>query len=62
MEVSISDEREMLLGTGGAIKKAEWFLGDMPAFLVFNADIITDLNLHALYKKHIDGNALEPWQ
>ena len=55
--IHISDERGELLDTGGGIKKARPFLdGDEP-FLVHNADILTDVDLHKLYQHHIDNNA-----
>jgi NDP-sugar pyrophosphorylase family protein len=42
----ISDERGQLLDTGGAIQQAaQWF--DAP-FLVYNVDVITNLNVQAL--------------
>ncbi len=49
--VHISDEREMLLDTGGGMLKARRWLesGD---FLVHNADIITDVNLEAMIAQH----------
>ena len=55
--IHISDERGELLDTGGGIKKARPFLdGDEP-FLVHNADILTDVNLHKLYQHHLTNNA-----
>ena len=48
--IHISDERGELLDTGGGIKKARPFLdGDEP-FLVHNADILTDVDLHKFYQ------------
>lgn len=40
-----------ILGTGGGIKRAEKFLKGSP-FLVFNADIIADINLKKLISFH----------
>lgn len=55
--IHISDERGELLDTGGGIKKARPFLdGDEP-FLVHNADILTDVDLHKLYQHHLTNNA-----
>ncbi len=55
--IHISDERGELLDTGGGIKKARPFLdGDEP-FLVHNADILTDVDLHKLYQHHLMNNA-----
>jgi NDP-sugar pyrophosphorylase family protein len=49
--ITVSDERELLLETGGGLYKARWFFDDKP-FLLYNADIITDLDLNALYRFH----------
>jgi len=58
LNIHISDERDLLLDTGGGILKARQFLdGDEP-FLVHNADILTDLDLAKLYDNHISSNAL----
>lgn len=55
--IHISDERDMLLDTGGGIKKARPFLdGDEP-FLVHNADILSDINLAEFYKHHRESDA-----
>lgn len=57
VDIHISDERDMLLDTGGGIKKARPFLdGDEP-FLVHNADILTDIDLSAFYRHHLESNA-----
>lgn len=56
--ISISDERNMLLDTGGGLKKAASFFKGDEAFLVFNCDIITDLNLLTLYNYHLEHGAL----
>jgi NDP-sugar pyrophosphorylase family protein len=56
--ISISDERNMLLNTGGALKKATSFFTGGEAFLVYNCDIVTDLNLLTLYRYHLEHNAL----
>jgi NDP-sugar pyrophosphorylase family protein len=52
--LSISDERDQLLDTGGGIKKASWFFNDGQPFLVYNVDIVTDLNLQQLYQHHLE--------
>jgi NDP-sugar pyrophosphorylase family protein len=51
--ITISDERQLLLETGGGLHKAKWFF-DKDPFLVYNADIITDLDLGALYRYHLE--------
>lgn len=57
VEVSISDERSMLLDTGGALKHAASLLhGDGPV-LVHNVDIVSDIDFKALENHHIaSGN------
>lgn len=58
LDIHISDERDLLLDTGGGLLKARPFLdGDEP-FLVHNADILTDLDLKAMYDYHLQANAL----
>jgi NDP-sugar pyrophosphorylase family protein len=57
-EISISDESDQLLDTGGGIQKASWFFSDGQPFLVYNADIIGDLDLSALYACHLKQQSL----
>jgi NDP-sugar pyrophosphorylase family protein len=57
IHIEISDEREMLLETGGGIKKAASFFNDNKPFLVHNVDILSDIDLNALYNAHIEKNA-----
>ncbi len=56
--VSVSREDDLLLDTGGAIKKASALLKGREPFLVHNADVLTDLDLRALLKAHKDSGAL----
>ena len=44
-EIEISDERELLMDTGGGIVKAMPFFKDSKAVLVHNVDIISNVNL-----------------
>ena len=53
LRIDVSDEREMLLDTGGGIRKAAHFFNDGAPFLVHNVDILSDANLKALYETHI---------
>jgi N-acetyl-alpha-D-muramate 1-phosphate uridylyltransferase len=55
--ISVSDERDQLLETGGGLFKARWFFDDDP-FLLYNADIITDLDLGVFYRFHKLNGAL----
>lgn len=55
--ISISDERDKLLDTGGGIKKAAHFFDDGHPFLVYNADIVGSIDLTYLYNFHLkSGN------
>jgi len=53
VRIEISDERELLLETGGGIKKAAWFFDDGKPFLVHNVDILSNIDLQALYQSHL---------
>lgn len=55
IRIEISDEREMLLDTGGGIRKAAHFFSDGKPFLVHNVDILSDANLKELYEIHKEG-------
>lgn len=52
LPVSISDESEQLLDTGGAILKAHNLLGDNEPFLLFNVDVLSSINLTDLLNYH----------
>ena len=56
-KISVSDEREMLHETGGGLYKASWFFDKNP-FLIYNVDIISDLNISALYNYHVEKNGM----
>ena len=57
IKISISDERSMLLETGGGLKKAKRYFQDAP-FIIYNTDIITNLNIRDLYSAHLKSNAI----
>jgi len=57
-DISISDERDKLLDTGGGLKKASQFFKDGKPFLLYNVDIISNLNLKTLYKANIKSNSI----
>lgn len=57
IHIEISDERDLLLDTGGGLKKAAWFLKDSP-FLICNTDVLTNLDLKLFYNAHLKTNAL----
>ena len=50
--ISISDEQDRLLGTGGGLKKAAWFFDDGQPFLLCNTDIISNIDLAKFYQAH----------
>lgn len=52
IDIEFSDERAMLMDTGGGILKAEWYFKDHGPFLVHNIDIFSDINLEELYLAH----------
>lgn len=56
VNISISDESEMLLETGGGIRKAAPLLGSEP-FLIHNVDIVSNIDLRHLYNEHIKTGA-----
>lgn len=57
MTIHISDERDQLLDTGGGLKRAASWLDDAP-FIVHNVDILTNLDLKAMYQAHLESEAL----
>lgn len=57
IRIEISDERGMLLETGGGIKKAAHFFDDGKPFLVHNVDIFSNADLRELYNHHIESGS-----
>jgi MurNAc alpha-1-phosphate uridylyltransferase len=55
--ITVSDERDLLLENGGGLYKARDFFDKEP-FLMYNADIVTDLNISALCQYHKKNNGL----
>jgi NDP-sugar pyrophosphorylase family protein len=55
MHIEISRE-DVLLDTGGGLKKAGWFL-DEP-FVLHNVDVISTIDLQRMVKFHTESNAL----
>jgi N-acetyl-alpha-D-muramate 1-phosphate uridylyltransferase len=51
--ITISDESDAILETGGGLKKAGWFFTDsnLP-FAVINVDVLTDMDLGAMIDHH----------
>lgn len=57
-EVVISDERELLLDTGGGILKAQDLLKAEENFILYNVDIACDINLSELVGHHNESGNL----
>ncbi|CAN5648201.1 nucleotidyltransferase family protein [soil metagenome] len=57
-DITISDETDIVLETGGGLKKALPYLHDSGSFVLMNCDILTDLNLSAVIKFHKQENPL----
>jgi len=58
LTVDISDERDLLMDTGGGIKQARRFLEGTESFLVHNVDIFSNVDLRAMYLSHVNSNSL----
>lgn len=57
MEITISDESDVLLETGGGLKKAGWFFDNGKPFVVRNADVLSDMDLGLMLASHLEkGN------
>lgn len=57
-QISFSDEADLLLETGGGLKKASFFFTDNSPFVLMNVDILTDLNIHEMLNQHNVSGAL----
>lgn len=56
--ITVSDERDEVLETGGGLKRAaENFAGDEP-FVVINVDVLTNLDLGQMIEAHKAGDAI----
>ncbi len=56
--IHISDESDMLLDTGGGLKRAAPLLVGEQPILLHNVDIFSNLNLAQLYHTHLQSGAL----
>lgn len=57
-EILISDERELLLDTGGGLKKAEPLFSGTQPILIHNVDILSRLDLSAITQSLMQSQAL----
>ena len=58
INIQISDERDQLLDTGGGLKKAAVFLKGTEPILIYNADVISNLDLNIVLKYHQEQKSL----
>lgn len=51
-EITISDETDAILETGGGLKRAGWYFKDEDDFVLMNCDVLTDLSLNEMISFH----------
>lgn len=56
--ITISDERDEVLETGGGLKNAGWYFDHNKSFILLNVDILTDMNIQKMIDHHISSTAL----
>jgi len=56
-DIHISDERAELLDTAGGLKFAEPFFKGFDDILMYNVDILSDIDLKKLYQSHIKNGS-----
>ena len=56
--VTVSDERESVLETGGGLQKAAWYFEGEEDFVVINVDVLTNLDLGRMIEAHQESDAL----
>lgn len=57
-KLTISDESEMLLDTGGGIKHASQYFTSNKPIVVANVDILSNINLQKMYAQHTENKAI----
>jgi NDP-sugar pyrophosphorylase family protein len=63
MRIEISREDDLLLDTGGGLKKAAWFFLEDPSrldepFVLHNADVLSTIDFRRMLEFHIEQHAL----
>ena len=58
IKIHISDERDLLLDTGGGLKKAARFFSGDDSVLIYNVDILSNIDLNQIKKQHLETGAL----
>ncbi len=56
--ISVSDESDELLDTGGGLLKAQNFFDDYKPFLVYNVDVFSKIDLQDMLNFHLKNNAM----
>ena len=56
--ITISDEKDQVLETGGGLLKAKDYFDAKESFVLINVDVLTDLNLRRMIKDHNSSKAL----
>lgn len=56
VEFEISDERDFLYNTGGAIIKAQPYFKESKAVLIHNVDIVSDIDFQSIYDDFVKSN------
>lgn len=57
LDITLSDESNLLLDTGGGIRQAMHLFNDDAPVLVHNVDIFSNTDLSLLYKTHLESKA-----
>lgn len=50
--ITVSDETDEVLETGGGLKKAGWYFEGTTAFVLMNVDILTSFDMRAMIEAH----------
>lgn len=50
--ISVSDETDAILETGGGLRRTAWFFKDEEDFVLMNVDVLTDLHLDEMVAFH----------
>ncbi|MDB5198943.1 MAG: nucleotidyltransferase family protein [Chitinophagaceae bacterium] len=56
--ITISDEHDQVLETGGGLMKARAFFENGEPFVLMNVDILTDMNISKMAEQHTSSKAL----
>lgn len=57
-QITLSDETDAVLETGGGLQKAAGYFSDVSDFVVMNVDILTDMPLAKMISQHLQNPSL----